>query len=381
MIRKITHSLILWAAAMVSLFSIYFCTASFLAVYMMAFLVVLPLITWAMNFYIRKYVSISLRLPATGAKNKEATAEVFLKNDSSLPLARAYIQLNAENTLTGEKMTDIITLSSAQHSEVKGEFILSSDKCGYVNVWVEKVLLTDIFGFIPIKADITSEGKMSVLPDTFDMNISLSVSYISRMDEDTYSPDKSGNDFSETFQIREYIPGDSLKQIHWKLSDKLDKLVVREASLPVSRSLLVFWDKNASQNTADEMDAMAEVTTSLCQALCDEGILFTLGWTDKTENTFEEITHTEDLFKSVGQMLKSGADTGISGAERYAETSGKAQFGKIIYLAGAIPENFDSFVGGDATVMLCTEKPVDSEYNLITYKSDTYMSDINTVEL
>ncbi len=381
MIKKISLSLIWWITGIMSLVAIYFFTASFLAVAAIVLLVIIPLITWAMNFYIRKHISISLRLPSTGVKNKEAVAEIFLVNDSVFPLWRAYVELMAENTLTGERMKNIITLSSAQHSQVRGEFVLCSDKCGYVNVSVKKVYLSDMFGFLPLRADISAEGKMSVMPDTFDMSVSMGVSYISRMDEDTYSPDKSGSDFSETFQIREYIPGDSLKQIHWKLSDKLDKIVVREASLPVSRSLLVFWDKNTCEQKAEEMDATAEVISSLCQALCDEGVLFTLGWTDDQENTFEEITQTEDLFRCVGQMLKSGNHPGISGAERYAEQSGKAEFGKIIYIAGAVPVNFGSFVGADATVVLCTDKAYDSEYNLLTFKSDTYLTDMQTVEL
>ena len=73
---------------------------------------------------------------------------------------------------------------------------------------------------------------------------------------------KKGSDYSETFQLREYVPGDSIKQIHWKLSEKLDKLVVREASLPVQKSTLVFWDKYAENGfSPEEADAMAEVAT------------------------------------------------------------------------------------------------------------------------
>ena len=38
---------------------------------------------------------------------------------------------------------------------------------------------------------------------------------------------KKGYDFSEVTGIREYIPGDKLQNIHWKLSAKKDILMVR----------------------------------------------------------------------------------------------------------------------------------------------------------
>ena len=64
-------------------------------------------------------------------------------------------------------------------------------------------------------------------------------------DSDTSSPDRRGSDLTEPFRLREYAPGDSLRQIHWKLSSKLDRLVIREPGMPAARTLLVFWDRAA----------------------------------------------------------------------------------------------------------------------------------------
>ncbi|MCQ2538114.1 MAG: DUF58 domain-containing protein [Lachnospiraceae bacterium] len=41
------------------------------------------------------------------------------------------------------------------------------------------------------------------------------------------------NDPSEAYGIREYVPGDSIKSIHWKLSEKTGKTMVREYGMPV----------------------------------------------------------------------------------------------------------------------------------------------------
>ncbi|MEE1318619.1 MAG: DUF58 domain-containing protein, partial [Ruminococcus sp.] len=64
-----------------------------------------------------------------------------------------------------------------------------------------------------------------------------------------YKP-KSGGGFSDFYELRQYQSGDSLKNIHWKLSSKYDDIIVREPSIPIYRQFavkLVFSD-NCAQN-------------------------------------------------------------------------------------------------------------------------------------
>ena len=35
---------------------------------------------------------------------------------------------------------------------------------------------------------------------------------------------------SDIYDMREYIPGDNIRRVHWKLSSKLDNMVIREGS-------------------------------------------------------------------------------------------------------------------------------------------------------
>lgn len=70
--------------------------------------------------------------------------------------------------------------------------------------------------------------------------------------------------------------------MHWKLSSKLDKLVVREPSLPVRRSVLVFWER--TQTAAPEQsDAQADVVVTACRSLLESGVQFTVCWNDAQE--------------------------------------------------------------------------------------------------
>lgn len=379
--KIILMRLAVWLLCIGGLYGIYFFTASVFGIMAVIFIVSLTLISWAAGFYTRKHVTLSLRMPVTAAKEKSSVVSVFLENDGILPVFTSFVNLHVKNTLTGEENETVLKLSASPKSMSSGEFEIASDKCGYINISSGKVYLCDIFGIFPVKADVYSEGKISVMPETFDMNVNLSVSYISKTDEDMYSPDKSGSDYSETFQIREYVPGDSIKAIHYKLSEKMDAVYVKEASLPITRSVLVFWDKNARKCTPEEMDAMAEVTTSLCQSLCDEGHLFSLGYTDGEEIIVDEITHTEELFKAVGVMLRSGCDPSLSGAEIYSQRYGKAEYGKIIYIAGEIPASFGNFAGEGAVGVICSDMRGGSDIPTVYFSSETYMEDTENPEL
>ena len=48
------------------------------------------------------------------------------------------------------------------------------------------------------------------------------------MESFRYSGSRPGDDPGETFDIREYREGDSIRQIHWKLTGKMDRLIIRE---------------------------------------------------------------------------------------------------------------------------------------------------------
>ena len=73
--------------------------------------------------------------------------------------------------------------------------------------------------------------------------INLSDSGVANDDEVQYT---KGDDVSQISQIRNYIPGDKLQNIHWKLSAKNEELQVKEFSKPYSDEVTLLVD--LSQN-------------------------------------------------------------------------------------------------------------------------------------
>jgi hypothetical protein len=62
---------------------------------------------------------------------------------------------------------------------------------------------------------------------------------------------KAGGGFSENHELRLYRPGDSLQQIHWKLSAKTGNLILREPLEPLRNRLLLRLDLSGTAGQID----------------------------------------------------------------------------------------------------------------------------------
>lgn len=137
----------------------------------------------------------------------------------------------------------------------------------------------------------------------------------------------------------EYRPGDSLRQMHWKLSGKLDRLVIREASLPVRRSVLLFWERT-QKAVPEETDAQADVVVTFCRSLLEAGVQFTIAWNDATEQrcVSQQIRSMDELIGLLPRLLSARENEGLSGAELFLRSSGEAVLSHILYITGRVPE-------------------------------------------
>lgn len=100
--------------------------------------------------------------------------------------------------------------------------------CGRVAVNIKSCRVYDLMGifFIPIKTNKCF--NFNVMPQNDNCDIAPS------FDENTiigYKP-KSGG-IADFYELAEYQHGDSIRSVHWKLSSKLDKLIVRKPYEPV----------------------------------------------------------------------------------------------------------------------------------------------------
>lgn len=119
--------------------------------------------------------------------------------------------------------------------------------CGGYCVTVEKARVCDYLGLFAFPVKHREQKTLLIRP------LSAAVPEppdLKRFLARSWRP-KNGGGFSENYELRLYRPGDSLNQVHWKLSAKTGKLTIREPMEP--RRGLVLLTMNL-RGTPEKLD-------------------------------------------------------------------------------------------------------------------------------
>ena len=286
-------------------------------------LLLLPLVQLAGGLLCRKKISLTVDCPVSGWQGE--------------PLL---VTVTAENALTGERETAPLRLTLPPRSRRTAQLTLDGQYAGLVRITAARARLYDSFWLIPLPAPAESGGKCALLPRRFSVETQVGAD-ASRLEEsEVFSPDKPGADPSETFQLREYVPGDSPRQIHWKLTEKLGRLMVKDPSLPVDRSVLLIWERREEHPTPAGEDAQAAVLFSLCQSLLEQAGAFTLLWNEGDSPCCRlGVGDLDDLVGLTPRLLAAGPlSDGPTAALALCQTAGEETFAHIIYLGERAPD-------------------------------------------
>ena len=271
-----------------------------------------PLAGWLALLLTRKRSQVRLTCPVTAEKGKpfSVTAEVR----QGVPFGRGRLTVSVENTVTGETHREKLTLHQG-----RGTWQVQSTCCGCLVMQAAELVLWDLLGVLPVRIPCTVQGRICVMPDTFPIEADP-VSAVSRQtDCEEYAPDVRGSDPTEIFQIREYVPGDSLRQIHWKLSAKAGRYMVRDAAKPVDHRLTIYVERRTAPPRL--ADGLMEAAVSLCQAYVDQP--FRLMWSAvEVRNQADQMVYqAEKTLSEVGDKVPESEKAPIqAGIDKLKET-------------------------------------------------------------
>ena len=283
---------------------------------------------------------MDLKTPLQGERGLDAKAALAVTNKGRLPILKCRLSAVAENMLNGEKDELNPDFSILPGKTDRRDFALKDDHCGLLKMTVRDAVVTDPLGIFTRKIRIAQgsepESEMYYLPQVSELIVSLDEMSTYNMESYKYSQEQKGGDPSEMFDIKEYGEGDSYKAIHWKLSSKLDTIMIREHGLPIENRVLIMLDKRPAPDEPDRIDRMIEFTASLSYTLLKKGTTHSLGWFDYVNNRFEVVrVDSEDAFWLAVTALISSPfrDDERSAAHHYAESDIDKDFSNYIYIS------------------------------------------------
>lgn len=286
---------------------------------------------------VKNKLKITIRTNDAVPKGEEMPIVLYIKNRSLLPIARAKCNMLIHNCLTDEKKNEEIAVSIQSKGEEQIQLNFLNDYSGKINLEIVSITYYDILGIFSIKQEINDLSSFYVLPNSYYTNVN--VLDISSEDYDNLErfTNKSGIG-NEYFNLKEYVPGDNIKQIHWKLSSKLNEIILKENSETVSDSFLILLEttflKEKRRIVPRIIDAMLEAYISITKSLINQEKIVSIGWQANNQDKLrivnvDSVDHLQNLLPTLLQMKFHKGEESV--LEQFV-TSNNDEYSHIIYI-------------------------------------------------
>lgn len=379
MIRRLLWIVYIFAAA-----ALFFYTRTAVSLFLLSASVFLPAAALLLAALAAGKVRVSLRVPADLRKGESARCTLCLESSTIIPAACVVMTLSVTNTLTGAEEKIPLGFSAAPREKREMELAFTSACCGQYLFTCTEMRVYDFLGLRGVRKPVDIREKRTVPPELFSPRVTLSGAESPPGGGETFPVPFKGQDKTEPFQIREYAEGDSLKQIHWKLTQKLGRYIVMDPSLELEVALLMLWDgAPLPAGTPPYVpDALAEAFVSVCIELAEEGVPFSVAWRDgeSGEAVFKDVSTMDDVYDVVPGILSVNEGGGLPLIPALSQKLDEKKYPLIAYFSYQSPE--ERIPAGKLTNFMCKPEgavPDAGEEGGILFTPSNYQSVLRTV--
>lgn len=315
------------------------------------FTLILPIISLLLALISKLAFKVSIIYRKTTAeKNEPIQATVKLSNRFIMPISPGrmlcHFPYKPKNNV--EYLDILMTVPAC--SSVSIGFSAPIKLRGVYRAGVEKVYIYDFLKIFRFRKKINRFEEITVLPRKLTIQPLLS-------DSESESETVSTNNFAlnkNTFvSVREYQPEDSIKHIHWKMSAKLDKLMVKQFERSTGGTAIILADMNGyfpfEEDNFEAADCVMEIMLALTGALIAENASCLDLWYSSGEKRCEYMTVTDEEEFSVlyDIMCKLPRQTEIFLPEDTARsfTDIPSDAGEVYFITSQLRNDFINKIG------------------------------------
>ena len=262
-----------------------------------------PILSGIAVVVLRRFLQVEINYAqdSYGVQGETAYFVIQLKNPTWFVSLDAKVIVNVENTLLGTIGQQVFSVPI--HAG-KGETLTLPIAAGYpglVRVSVSRVYVKDLMGFFRLKKPVDQAAELSILPREVN-DIAYEKTALEQGMLESEESSKRGNDFSDVQEVREYIPGDKLMSIHWKLSAKRDILMVKDRVSMSDHQLVIVPELFLDQPV--NLAAILTMTYSVISELIQEQTTVRLMYWSMNRYEYEDvrIDYKEELDAAFARM-------------------------------------------------------------------------------
>ena len=241
----------------------------------------LPVLLWLMLRLDAQRISLECRTGTSCWAGQELNLTILAGHRGPLTAAGTVkVTLCIRNVLFGQETVKEYLLPLSGGSGCF-EQPVTPKLCGGLIFECRKAVCYDLMGVCYVSLKNPKMCMATVYPSKVPLVLIQGRSVRGRLEGERQYRNCRGGDISEVFDLREYMPGDDVRSIHWKLSGKLDTLILREGSDPSRDSTMLLCDAGlfleGQPADARLLSAAMETAVQLSGCLAELGIAHNVG--------------------------------------------------------------------------------------------------------
>lgn len=316
-------------------------------------------ISMLIPIFVKNKVSIMIDESHSFYKKQQSTFYLNVKNNSLLPITKLQFHVQIKNVLIDEQTDEDFFIALDGKSIISVPIDIKSNSIGKILINVSSFSVYDYFGNFRTHKQINKQSELYILPEPYHLNFARKDLLVGNSEFIHISGEEKGFNIYDIIGFKEYEIGDNLKQIHWKISSKIDELIVKEMSKPKEKSYFVLLEPALKGNNPKEINMLVEMFYSLSNLLLESGQTHTIGWFDHEQNDIrvKEIYSLKQLNNSLRELLVIDFNhSGSKSLESFIRSKHYVKTSNLIYIKSIhiTTNQIDNLHHIDVTTIQCS---------------------------
>lgn len=311
---------------------------------MLILLCVLPLLMAVLLRADAKNLKLQMQMSSGGSAEKTHLAEMTVKCRKKIRAAGSIqVRVRISNKMFGTEEEKVLFLEPLK-KEKSYCMQMNMVLCGETVIECRSVQVYDLLKLFCMKLPPFQEARTTIYPERLQLEVELEKRMEGVLAEAGMQQNRKGNDPSEMSDIREYVPGDDIRSIHWKLSSKTDRLILRQPSALMHYQAALMPDFGKEQGkvvTEAEWNRAAAVFVAAAEQLLQMGTPFCMLLPLGGELEVTEIRNRRELRMALSRWLGTPMQEHGAGGIRYFQLAHMERYFTRLLVVTAGTENTD----------------------------------------
>ena len=283
---------VLYAVALVGALVFHTYYTGWFSWYLLVLAVCLPVFSLICSLPAMRRLRLQPQMDTCCVRGSKAQLVFQNAGRSFMPTPVYRFVITRTDELTGEQTRLRLQLAARGSCVVQ----VPSAHCGSYHYALSKGRVYDYLGLFALPLRLPTLGACAVLPEA---KQPVQLPNLSQFQSRSYRP-KYGGGFSEMHELREYQPGDQMRDVHWKLSAKTEALIVREPLEPNRGQVVMALDWAGSRA---ELDSTLDILLWLSGWLIGREVRHEVCWIDPA--SFEPQSRTIATSDELSELVKT----------------------------------------------------------------------------